>query len=142
MTRERQTDARIQTPQEAPDGVGGDAEFERGHPPTWAEYAGELPHGCRGIVHVAQEIGEGDMIERLVGERQPFALGADEGTTSRRARRQHVGALIEANHPAAIASDERPGYHAGPGRDVEHTVLVFGADGSHEGVPPTRVLPK
>jgi len=80
------------------------------------------------------------MVERLVGERQPFTLGAHEGTTSRRARRQHVGALIEANHAAAIASDERPGDHAGPGRDVEHTVLVFGADGSRESPSPTRIL--
>ncbi len=80
------------------------------------------------------------MVERLVGERQPFTLGAHEGTTSRRARRQHVGALIEANHPAAIASDERAGDHAGPGRDVEHTVIVFGADRSHESPSPTRIL--
>jgi hypothetical protein len=135
-----QTDARIQTPQEARDGVGGYAEFERGHPPTWAEYASELPHGGRGIVHVAQEIGEGHMIERLVGEREPFTLGAHEGTTSRGARRQHVGALIEANHPAATASDEGPGNHAGAGRNVEHSVIVPGTDGAHQGVSPARVL--
>src|SRR6266566_1369014 len=140
MTRERQTDARIQTPQEAPDGVGGYAEFERGHPPTWAEYAGELAHGGRGIVHVAQEIGEGHVIERLVSKRQPLALGAHEGTTIRGARRQHVGALVEADHPAAIAAYQCARDHARPSRDVEHTVLVFRADGSHEGVPPTRVL--
>jgi len=142
MTRERQTDARIQTPQEAPDGVGGYAEFERGHPPTWAEYAGELAHGGRGIVHVAQEIGEGHVIERLVSKRQPLALGAHEGTTIRGARRQHVGALVEANHLAAIASDERPGHHAGACRNVEHSVIVPGPDGAHQGVSPARVLPQ
>ena len=80
------------------------------------------------------------MVERLVGERQPFTLGAHEGTTVRGARCQHVGALIEANHPAAIASDERPGDHAGPGRHVEHTVLVFGADGCCESPSPTWIL--
>ena len=70
----------------------------------------------------------------------PAAWAPHEGTTVRGTRRQHVGALIEANHPAAIASDERSGDHAGAGRDVEHTVLVFGADGSRESLSPTRIL--
>ncbi len=82
------------------------------------------------------------MVERLVGERQPFTLGAHEGTTIRGARRQHLGALVEADHPAAVAADQCAGDHAGAGRNVEHTLLALGADGAHQGVSPTGVLPQ
>src|SRR5439155_3077975 len=95
---ERQTDARVQAPQEAPDRVGWHPEFERGQSPTWAEYARELANSGRWIVHIAQQVGERDVVERLVGERQPLALGANTRATIRGARGEHVSALVQADH--------------------------------------------
>src|SRR5207245_8079354 len=125
---------------EAPDRVGWHPEFERGQSPTWAEYARELANSGRRIVHIAQQVGERDVVERVVGERQPLALSANKRAIIRGARGEHVSALVQTDHLAAIAADQCTGDHACTGCDVEHAVLGLCADGFDEGAPPPRVL--
>src|SRR5207245_7040322 len=47
---ERQTDARVHAPQEAPEGAPRHTELEHGQSSAWAEYAGELANGGPWIV--------------------------------------------------------------------------------------------
>ena len=78
---ERQTDARVHAPQEAPEGAPRHTELEHGQSSAWAEYAGELANGGPWIVHVTQQVGEGHVIERFVGERQRLGLGTHQRAT-------------------------------------------------------------
>ena len=80
------------------------------------------------------------MVERFIGEREPLALGTNTRATIRGARGEHVSALVQADHLAAIAADQCTGDHACTGCDVEHAVLGLCGDGFDEGARPPRVL--
>src|SRR5260221_553108 len=71
---ERQPDARVEPP-EGIRGAARDAELERGEPAAGAQHAGELGERRRRIVDVAEQIGEGDVIEGGVTEGEPLSAG-------------------------------------------------------------------
>ena len=138
---DRQPDAgpKAPCPKERP---AGDAELEHRDPPAGLHDARQLAHRRGGVVDVAQEIGEGEMVEGLVGEWQPFGARANERHVAVAFDRgaEHVRALIDANDTAAIAAAELARDHPRAGRDVEHDVGGCRGDRGDERVAPARIL--
>src|ERR1019366_3133133 len=69
-SEQRQPDSRVGAPQRMPWLARRLAELERCDPPTRRDDARELAQRGRWIVDVAQQVGEGQMVELAVGERQ------------------------------------------------------------------------
>ncbi len=123
-TRERKPDARVQPPQRAPHATR-QAELDHRHPTAGLHDSSELPHRGRGIVDVAQEIREGEVVERRVRKRQLLRAPFDDGlvdAVSSSGHRQHVRALIDPDHRAAVSIVQRLRDHAGARRDIENAV--------------------
>ena len=125
-------------------------ELEGGDSPARADDPDELTERRRRVVHVAQEVGEGERVEGRVleGERlgAPFAEldpPAEPGELDAApADGEHVGALVEPDDGAAVASRELDGDGGGAGGDVEDGVAGPGFDPRDEKAPPARVLPE
>src|SRR5439155_10025569 len=89
---QRETEPRVGEP-ERMERTARDAELERGETPARPEDARELAQRRRRVVDVAQEIREGHVVERGVGEGQPLRASTDEPwkmAVPRRRRREHV----------------------------------------------------
>src|SRR5258706_6927334 len=136
--------ARVEIPKRMPEATG-DSELDHRDPATGLHHARELAHGRDGVIDVPQEIREGQMVERLVRERNGFGPRFDEllenaGPLAR--DREHVGALVESDDATAVAPHERLGDHARSGRDVEHAIAGTRPDRIDERAAPARILPE
>ncbi len=103
----------------------------------------------RRVLDVAEQVGEGQMVELAVAERQRLRLTPHQLDARRKSRialepppcpGEHVGALVESDDAAAVGANERLGHEARAGRDVEDAIALGGADGRHHRPPPARVL--
>src|SRR5205085_7862576 len=99
-------------------------EFERRHTTAGPYDSRELAQGRSRIVDVAQQVGEGEVVELAVPEREPLGLAAherDEPLQRGVARelgashREHLGALVQPDDRAAVAPCERSGYQSRAG---------------------------
>src|SRR5205807_1515267 len=59
---------------------------------------------------------------------------------ARMGRGEHLLALVEPDHAAAVAADELARHQPGAGGDVKHRIVAPGADVRNELAPPPRVL--
>ena len=105
----------------------------------------------RRVVDVAQQVGEGEVVELAVGERQPLRLALDQldprarararRASARRAPGEHRRALwSRPTTRAAVARDEASRDEPGAGRDVEDALVRAGVDRRDHRPPPARVL--
>ncbi len=121
----------------------GHTELDHGDPTAGLHDAGELAHGRRGIVNVAQKIREGEVVERRAVERQVLGASFDdrlEYTVARPRHPEHVRALVEPDDRAAEAIMEGLSDHARAGGDIEHAVRRARVDDVDERAPPSRIL--
>ncbi len=91
------------------------------------------------------------MVELAIGERQPLGLAFEQrdprcelrrARQARPRRREHLGALVEADHLDVVATHERAGDKTGAGRHVEHPLARARLHRrNHRGAPP-RILAK
>src|SRR5450759_2347300 len=101
--------------------------------------------GGRGIVDVAQEIREGQVVEERVHERQALCARLDElleDTFAGPRDAQHVRALIEPDDRAPVAVVQRLRDHSRAGRDIEHAIRRARIDRVDERATPPRILTK
>ena len=84
VARNRQHAARVQPPPEPPEPVRRDRELQACDRRARLEDACELAQRRGGIGDVAQQIGERQRVERVVGKRKPFGLPDDEPHAARR----------------------------------------------------------
>jgi hypothetical protein len=68
----------VAPPHRAPEARGRDVEVHAREHAAGLQYPSELGHGRRGIADVAQEIGEGHVVETVVGEGQVLGPALDE----------------------------------------------------------------
>ena len=71
---QRQHDPYVELPQSAQRARRRDAELQQRHRPAGPNDAGQLTKGRRGVVDVAEQVRDGQRVERGIGERQ--CLGA------------------------------------------------------------------
>ena len=96
--------------------------------PRRLEDPDELGKRRRGIVHVAQEVGEGDRVEVAAREGEDLRSAQHEpnrctwvrGLRLDDASTKHLLTLVEPHDRGAGPGDHLPRDHAGPGRDIEH----------------------
>jgi hypothetical protein len=136
---ERKTDSDVNAP-ERTRGSARDSELERRDRASRADDARELDHRGSGIVDVAQEIREGEMVEGRVVERQLRGRRLDELHAAAEAvprHGEHLRALVEAGHLES-AAQELGRDEPGAGRDVED--VPAGRQARHEEASPEWVL--
>jgi hypothetical protein len=140
--RRGEADSAVRIPERAPD-TGWNCELEHRNRPSGAHDSSQFGQRRARVIDVAQEIGEGEVVEGAVVEGKCLRRGLDElgptGKTLARDR-QHLGRLVETDD-RMTAREESLRNKAGPGRDVEHTPAV-GGDSSHQIAAPERVLPE
>ena len=110
----------------------------------------ELAHRRGRVVHVAQEIGEGQPGEARVLEGQLLGAALAEldaaleagGRDPAAAFGQHLGALVDADDAAPVPAGELDRDRARSAGDVEHRVAGAGVDAGDEERAPARVLPE
>ncbi len=146
---QRQPDPRVGAPQRAPRLNRRLAELERRDPSARLDDARQLAQRRGRIIDVAQQVGEGEVVELAVGERQPLGLTLEQrdarcelrraGQTRPR-RGKHLRALIEPDHLDAVAVHEVAGDHPGAGRHIEHPLARARVERRHHRRPPARVL--
>jgi hypothetical protein len=130
------------------------------HPGPATAPASGRPHGGRErsqhrrrVVDVAEQVGVRERVDGGRLERQPLGVGLDQvdpvgqagGGDARPGAREHVGALVDPDHPARVAAGERHRHGARPGGDVGHDrALVVGrrSERVHHHVVPAPVLPE
>ncbi len=121
-------------------------ELEVGHYPAGADHPGQLPQGGGRVRHVAQQVGEGEGVERGVGERQ-LLPPADEqrnapglavvGHTGHPGP-QHLAAQVDPGDLGAGAGRDLACHPGRAGRHVEHRSRIGGGDRvDHRPAPPT-----
>src|SRR5205823_1181744 len=79
---ERQSDRRVGAPERSKDRVWRNSEVERDDAASWTHDPRELAHRRSGIVDVAQEVREGQVIEGFVREWQRLGARANERNVS------------------------------------------------------------
>ena len=82
------------------------------------------------------------MVEGPIRKRQAFREPTYERDVAvvRGRGPEHVRALIQSDHPAAIPRDELASDEARPGRDIEDRLAGLGLDRRDERATPARVL--
>ena len=118
--------------------------------PPGFDDAGELPHGRRRVVDVAEQVGEGQPGESGVVEGKVLgaalaeldALGEAGGRDPRASCVEHLRALVDADDLAAVPAGELDRDGRRPRGDVEHGVARPGLDPRDEKRAPARVLPE
>jgi hypothetical protein len=102
-------------------------ELEARHDPAGPHDSRQLGE-CRGrIRHVADQVGERERVEGAVGERELLSAAFDErdpvgepGRFDPRARpSEHLRALVDSDHTAAVLPDELDRDRGCPGRHVQ-----------------------
>src|SRR5581483_8875644 len=139
-----EADADVELPQRPPH-ARRDAELEPGDDAARPDDARQLRERRGGVFDVAQEVGEGERVERRVLERERLGGSLDELDAPVRAPpglREHPAALIHTDDAAAVPRNERSRDEPGAGRDVEDTALGTRVDARDEEAPPARVLPE
>jgi hypothetical protein len=137
-----EADGAVRVPERAPD-AARNRELEHRDRPSGPHDAGQLGQRRAGVIHVAQEVGEGEMVERAVLEGKRLRRGLDElGPTGESFPRngQHLGRLVETDN-RVTAREQSFSDEPCSGRDVEHAPAV-GGDSSHQVAAPQRVLPE
>ena len=140
--RKRQAGPDVQLPG-GPSETAGHAELERCDGAAGTNNARELAERRSGIVDVAQEVRDGEVVERVVREREPFSRRLDEldARTEPLARTsEHVRTLID---PCDLESplQELRCDETCAGRDVDHVPAVPWQS-LDEKPPPAGVLPE
>ena len=146
-----QPGAGVKAPEGPPQRRVGQAELQRGDPTAGLTTRASSAQGRRRVVDVAQQVGEGQVVELAVGERQPLGLALDQldprrelgpPASARRAPASMSRALVEARRPSSRSrapSAARPGRcrsrRRAPGRSG-------GVDRRDHRPPPARVLPE
>ena len=117
--------------------------------PAGAQHARELAHRCRRVVHVAQQVGEGDHVEAGVRERERLGLALDQlharaiqAGEARAGGREHRGALVDPDDRALAAREHLGRDHSGARGHVQHAIAVSRCRSGHERAPPAWVLPE
>jgi len=133
----REPDAGIEAPRPKPRSARS-AELDAGDAAAGPDHPGELAKRGRRIVDVTEEIGEGEVVERAVVEREGLGL-ADEQLDAGGERRigvelvpsplEHRGALVERNDAAPVAADQLRG-----DENAVHFVRSFFEQGKPVGV--------
>ncbi len=141
--------ARVDAPERTSQGVRRQHELERCDAAAGPDDARELCEGGPGIVHIAEQVGERQVVELALVEGQRLGLAANEpdppsqpwiGIELRLSAREHLRALVEANDRAPIAPHESGGHHSRACRDVQHPVIRERPDPAHHRAAPARVL--
>jgi len=140
----------VGVPERARDPAWWDEELEHRDASAGFDDAGQLGERRAGVVDVAEEVGERQRVEARVREGKRLGprlvegdpLARTGGVGSCSAGGQHLGALVDTDHPAAIAADELERDGAGATGDVEHDVPWIRLDARDEERPPARVLPE
>src|SRR5262245_6024764 len=118
----------------------GDAELERCNGAARANDTRELLHRRRGVVHVAEEIRDREVVERVVLEGHVLGGRLDELDAVCEALPrdpEHVGALVEPRHLEA-AAEQLGRDEARPCRHIEN--VPAGWESRNEEASPERIL--
>ena len=117
--------------------------------PAGAQYPRQLPHRRGRVIDVAQQVGEGDRVEALVGERQPLGLGLQElhrrprlGSEASPRGSQHRRALIDGHDRAVGPRTQLGGDQTRAGGHVEHPLSASEPERADHRRAPARVLPE
>jgi len=146
---EGQGHAHVGLPRRAGD-AGRDEEVEHRDSAAWTDDAGDLLHRRGRIVDVAEEVREGQGVERCIVERQrfgpPFAeldpLAQPCLFDAGPACGEHLGALVDADDVTAVAPDELDRHRRGSAGDVQDRGVRPRLDPLDEKGAPARVLPE
>ena len=144
---DRQARAHVGLPRGAGE-AGGDEEVEHRDPAPGANDAGDLLHRRGRVVDVAEEVREGQSVERGIRERQRFGAGFAELDSVAQPRSvhagaaggKHLGALVDADDMAAVPPDERDRDSCGTAGDVEDIRVRPSLDSLDEKRSPAWVL--
>src|SRR5437870_4526468 len=141
---EGQSDRGVRAPQGSKDRIGRHSEIKCNDSPSWPHDSGELAQSRGGIVDVAQEVREGQVVEGFIWERQRLGASADERDVSiaRGGGSKHVSTSVEADNLAAIPLGDRARDQTGPSRHIEYRIVRSSVEQRDEPLSPTRVLPK
>ena len=123
--RERQPDADPEVPRRPPD-PPRQAELEHCDRPSGPDDPRELGEGRGGVVDVPQQVREGEVVERRVGERELVGGSLDERDAVAEALAragEHLRALVEPGDTES-APEQRLGDEPRAGRDVEDVTAV------------------
>src|SRR5438094_6424360 len=139
-----QSDPRVEPPHHSQERIARDAEIQCDDAAARADHPHELAHGGRGIVDVAQEVREGQVVEGFIWERQRLGASADERDVSiaRGGGSKHVRTSVETENLAAIPLGDRARDQTGPSRHIEYRIVRSSVEQRDEPLSPTRVLPK
>jgi hypothetical protein len=144
---EGEPDPYVELPERTPE-PAREPELERRDSPAGPDDARQLAQCRRGLLDVAEEVREREPVERAVLERKLVRAALDEPDPFRQpscfdlpvACGQHLGALVEADDPAACLPDELDRDGCRPRRHVEHFVAGPGLDPRDEEAAPAWVL--
>src|SRR5207302_9445519 len=147
VTRRSHHEAGVNAPAGAPQRAWRYKEVEARQTPRGPKHSGELGEGCRGVGDVAQQIGEGDGIERLRWKRQLFGACVLEPDTAVETRVGNVFAADLQHRLADVNPDdvrlrrrrERDGHTRGPRGDVEDETRPEARDMMHQLAAPMGV---
>src|SRR5690242_21515289 len=148
-TNGREPKARVNRPQRVPGRRRRHRELERRDAPPGRYHARKLAQRRTWIVDVAQQVGEREVIELAVTERERLRLAPyerDEMLERRVPResgaggREHLGALVEPDDGAPIAARKRPRNKSRTGRHIQHALSWPGVNGRDHRPPPARIL--
>ena len=130
-SRERQDEPNVELPESTHRACLRDAELQHRHRSTRTHDAGELAERRGRVVDVAQQVGDGQGVERCVGERQRLGSslvqldprGEPAGSDASARDGEHVGAPVDADDRAAVLPDELERDRARAGGDVQHACV-------------------
>jgi hypothetical protein len=117
--------------------------FEHRDVAAGAHDAGQLPQRGGRIIHVAQQVGERQSVERRVVERELLGARFDQLdflVNPRPRDGEHFAALVDAHDRAPEAAAELADDGTRAACDVEHAVRRAGIEARYEESPPPRVL--
>jgi hypothetical protein len=140
--REGQTGADVELPRRTRE-AARNAELERCDDSTPSRHASEFAEGRAGIVHVAKEVRDSEVVEGRVRERHGLGRRLhefDPGAEPLPRSAEHLCALVD-SRDAVSPAQELGCDEAGAGRGVEHVAVVARQAGDEE-LAPERVLPE
>jgi hypothetical protein len=116
--------------------------------PAGTDDARELAQRCPGVVHVPEEVCEGEPVEARRRERECLSLRGEErdaigqagGRHAPPAGSEHLRALIDADNGAAVAADELNGHGTGTAGNVDDRVAGGRLEPRDEEGAPASVL--
>src|SRR3954469_13041981 len=131
----------VDPPERAP-GSARYRELEACDRPTRPHDPGELGQGRSGIVDVAKEVRDREGVEGRVFEGKALRARLDELDFGHVLPRdgQHLWALVDTDHGAALLAEQFGGDGAGARGDIEHAVARAGVDARDQEPAPARIL--